>query len=119
MSLHSLKTPEFSRRTCLQWAAAAAMMPMIARAGTNCPCAEEVKDDHPAGPPQPAASTLKELRVCADPNNLPCSNRNPWGFEDKIAAVVARDLGLPLDFDWLPQRLGFYRTALKTFDSNL
>jgi mxaJ protein len=119
MSLHSHEQPGWSRRKCLQWAAAVAMMPIAARADKNCPCAGD-SDNKPAdAAPKPAEPALKELRVCADPNNLPFSNRDHEGFEDKIAALVAHDLGLPLTYDWLPQRLGFYRTALKTFDSNL
>jgi mxaJ protein len=116
MSFHSHDGQErWSRRSWLKWAAvAAAAWPIASRAG--CPCDEETKAE-----PAPAApgSTAKVLRVCADPNNLPFSNRKKEGFEDRIAALVAKDLGLTLEYDWLPQRLGFYRTALKTFDSNL
>ncbi|MDB5320678.1 MAG: quinoprotein dehydrogenase-associated probable transporter substrate-binding protein [Phycisphaerales bacterium] len=116
MSLHShdLRGERWSRRGCLKWAAAAVAAWPVA-SGAGCPCSEEEKTDA-APAPAPAA---KALRVCADPNNLPFSNRKQEGFEDRIAALVARELGLPLEFDWLPQRLGFYRTALKTFDSNL
>lgn len=52
------------------------------------------------------------LRVCADPNNLPFSNRAQQGFENRIAALVARDLGRPLSYVWSPQRRGFIRTTL-------
>ena len=34
----------------------------------------------------------KELRVCADPNNLPFSNFKQQGFENRIAELVAADL---------------------------
>jgi mxaJ protein len=117
MSFHSHNASrKWSRRSCLKWAAvaAAAVSPILSRAG--CPCDEEAK---PEPAPAPPGSPAKALRVCADPNNLPFSNRKKEGFEDRIAALVAKDLGLPLEYDWLPQRLGFYRTALKTFDSNL
>jgi quinoprotein dehydrogenase-associated probable ABC transporter substrate-binding protein len=40
--------------------------------------------------PLPAQAGV--LRVCSDPNNLPFSNRAGQGFENKIAALVARDL---------------------------
>jgi quinoprotein dehydrogenase-associated probable ABC transporter substrate-binding protein len=101
----------------LRWAAALAAWPVAARAG--CPCGDDDHDDQkpPAAPSKPEPLTV--LRVCADPNNLPFSNRKFEGFEDKIAALVAKDLGVPLEYEWLPQRLGFYRTALKTFTSNL
>jgi len=52
------------------------------------------------------------LRVCADPNNLPFSNLNGRGFENKIAELVSRDLGRPLAYLWSPQRRGFIRTTL-------
>ena len=51
------------------------------------------------------------LRVCADPNNLPFSNRAGEGFENKIAAFVARDLGDTLEYTWWPQRRGWVRTT--------
>ena len=59
-------------------------------------------------PPRP----LPPLRVCADPNNLPFSNARQEGFENKLAAMVARDLGTTLEFVWRPQRRGFVRTTL-------
>jgi quinoprotein dehydrogenase-associated probable ABC transporter substrate-binding protein len=52
------------------------------------------------------------LRVCADPNNLPFSNRRGQGFENRIAALVARDLGARLTYVWWPQRRGFVRHAV-------
>ena len=44
----------------------------------------------------PSAATVapvRELRVCADPNNLPFSNARGEGFENRIADMVAHDLG--------------------------
>ena len=40
---------------------------------------------------RPAA--LPPLRVCADPNNLPFSNRAEQGFENRIARLIAWELG--------------------------
>ena len=54
------------------------------------------------------------LTVCADPNNLPFSNRERAGFENRIAEVVADDLGLPLQYLWWPQRRGFVRNTLNS-----
>jgi len=53
------------------------------------------------------------LRVCADPNNLPFSNDRHEGFENKIADVVAKDLGRTVQYYWQPQRRGFIRTTLR------
>ncbi|MCU1381423.1 MAG: putative methanol oxidation protein [Acidobacteria bacterium] len=52
------------------------------------------------------------LRVCSDPNNMPFSNVKRQGFENKIAELVARDLGRPLAYFWSPQRRGFVRNTL-------
>jgi quinoprotein dehydrogenase-associated probable ABC transporter substrate-binding protein len=60
----------------------------------------------------PGVAAAAPLRICADPNNLPFSDRRGDGFENKIAAIVARDLGRPLTYFWLPQRRGFIRNSL-------
>jgi mxaJ protein len=52
------------------------------------------------------------LRVCADPNNLPFSNRAQAGFENRIAELVARELHRSLTYAWWPQRRGFVRNTL-------
>jgi mxaJ protein len=52
------------------------------------------------------------LRVCADPNNLPFSNRRQEGFENRLATLVARDLHRPLRYVWLPERRGYVRRTL-------
>ncbi len=105
-----------SRRACLRWAVAAVAAPAMARAA--CPCDD---DDGPAQDVNtpPATRPAALLRVCADPGNLPFSNRERQGFEDKIIELIARDLGLSLQYEWLPQRLGFFRQALKTGDADL
>jgi mxaJ protein len=59
-------------------------------------------------PPKPA----RVLRICADPNNLPFSNRRLEGFENEIAALLARDLGARAEYTWWAQRRGFFRNTL-------
>ena len=54
-----------------------------------------------------------ELRVCADPNNMPFSNREHAGFENKIAELAAQKLGKTLSYTWWAQRRGFIRHTLK------
>lgn len=61
--------------------------------------------------PQPAR-TPDALRVCADPNNLPFSNRAQAGFENRLAELVARQLHRPLRYEWWAQRRGFLRNTL-------
>jgi quinoprotein dehydrogenase-associated probable ABC transporter substrate-binding protein len=53
------------------------------------------------------------LRVCADPNNLPFSNDKQEGFENKIAELLARDLGERVEYTWWAQRRGFFRNTLR------
>ena len=43
-----------------------------------------------------------ELRVCAEPNNMPFSNRAEEGYENRIAKIVAAELGATLSYEWLP-----------------
>lgn len=61
----------------------------------------------------PAGARTGVLRVCADPNNLPFSNRAGEGFENRIAAIVARALGRDVVYTWWPQRRGFIRQTLR------
>ena len=56
---------------------------------------------------------LKELRVCADPDNLPFSNRKLEGFENKIAEVIAKELGAELNYFWWPHQRGLVRRVLR------
>jgi quinoprotein dehydrogenase-associated probable ABC transporter substrate-binding protein len=55
----------------------------------------------------------KTLRVCQDPNNLPFSNRNLAGFENKIAQLLGQELGWSVEYTWYPQRMGFVRNTLR------
>jgi mxaJ protein len=52
------------------------------------------------------------LVVCSDPNNLPFSNRERQGFENKIIELVAEDLDAGVTYLWWPQRRGFIRKTL-------
>jgi quinoprotein dehydrogenase-associated probable ABC transporter substrate-binding protein len=51
--------------------------------------------------------------VCADPNNLPFSNERGEGFENRLAALLAEELGARLQYTWWPQRRGFVRNTLR------
>jgi mxaJ protein len=54
----------------------------------------------------------RELRVCADPNNLPFSNKRGEGFENKLAVLIAQDLNAKLSYVWQAQRRGFIRETI-------
>jgi quinoprotein dehydrogenase-associated probable ABC transporter substrate-binding protein len=60
-----------------------------------------------------AAHARTALRVCADPNNLPFSNRNGEGFENKLAELIARRMNRELEYTWWAQRRGFVRNTLR------
>jgi len=59
-----------------------------------------------------ATASARELRVCADPNNLPYSNERRDGFENRIIALLATDLGADVRYTWWAQRRGFLRNTL-------
>lgn len=61
---------------------------------------------------QQAAFPDAALRVCADPHELPASDEQGNGYENKIAEALAHDLGLNLQYTWFPQRVGFVRKTL-------
>ncbi len=52
------------------------------------------------------------LRVCADPNNLPFSNDREEGFENRLARLIAGELGVNVTYTWWAQRRGFARNTL-------
>jgi mxaJ protein len=59
-----------------------------------------------------SSQSRKQFRVCADPDNMPASNRQREGFENKIAAVLAQDLGASVSYIWWGQRRGFIRNTM-------
>jgi quinoprotein dehydrogenase-associated probable ABC transporter substrate-binding protein len=56
------------------------------------------------------------LRVCADPHSMPQSNDRGEGYENKIAAALAHDLGKKISYTYFPQRMGFVRNTLRARD---
>lgn len=59
-----------------------------------------------------APATRHPFRVCADPNNLPFSNAKQQGFENRLAQLIARDLGDTLEYYWWPQRRAWVRHTI-------
>jgi quinoprotein dehydrogenase-associated probable ABC transporter substrate-binding protein len=52
------------------------------------------------------------LRVCADPANLPFTDKAGDGFENAIAELLAGELGREVEYTWFPQATGFVRNTL-------
>lgn len=69
--------------------------------------------------PIPSGIRASDLRVCADPNNLPYSNARGEGFENELAELIGADLHRPVRYTWQPQRRGFIRSTLATGDCDL
>jgi quinoprotein dehydrogenase-associated probable ABC transporter substrate-binding protein len=57
----------------------------------------------------------KVLRVCSDPSNMPFSNEQGEGFENKLAELLAAKLDKTLAYTWYPQSTGFVRMTLGSF----
>ena len=53
------------------------------------------------------------FRPCIDPNNLPFSNEKGEGFENRIAELFAKGLGVPVESYASPQRMNFVRNTLR------
>ena len=77
-------------------------------------CAAIVVLASTVSPPLARRSAPREggLRVCADPNNLPFSNERGQGFENRLAEMLARDIGTRVEYTWRAQRRGFLRETL-------
>lgn len=50
------------------------------------------------------AMAATPLKVCADPDYMPYSNQAGQGFENKVAALVAKSLNRPLEYVWSSYR---------------
>jgi mxaJ protein len=55
------------------------------------------------------ANGATPLRFCADPDNLPFSNRGGSGFDQRVAVLIAHDLHRTPVFIWARSRRGFLR----------
>jgi quinoprotein dehydrogenase-associated probable ABC transporter substrate-binding protein len=102
----------------MAWAA-----PSLAQARDSTPATRDTKpathDTTPvigippgARPVAQAWKTLKAFRVCGDPDNLPFSNTKREGFENQIAALLAKQLGDSVVYLWWPHRRGFVSSTL-------
>lgn len=56
------------------------------------------------------------VRVCADGFNLPYSDSEGKGFDNKIAELLGEELGIPVEYYYFPQRIGFSRNTIKKVD---
>jgi len=72
--------------------------------------------DHTALKKAAAERVVSSLRVCGDPGNLPLSDINRAGFQNKVIELVAREVGAEVNYFWRPYLMrGITR---QTFDTN-
>ena len=103
-------SPVVSLRLSLRRCAAAGeMLFLIFAVG----CTKQTPAPIITGAAQPFTRPADVLRVCADPNNLPFSNQRGEGFENKLAELLAEDMGERVEYTWWAQRRGFFRNTLK------
>jgi mxaJ protein len=62
---------------------------------------------------QDNSAPRQAFKVCQDPNNLPFSDTQGRGIENRIAEVFGKALGLPVTYYSFPQRLAFIRNTLR------
>jgi quinoprotein dehydrogenase-associated probable ABC transporter substrate-binding protein len=73
----------------------------------EAPASPKLRD---AGHPRAAAAG--GFRVCSDPQNMPFSNDRLEGFENRIAALIAKDFATTPTYTWWGQRRGFIRNTM-------
>jgi mxaJ protein len=82
-------------------------------AAALCLCAAACTQPGTATQSAQAETAAAQFRVCADPNNLPFSNRREEGFENRIATLFAEELNAELHYTWWPQWRTFLRNTLR------
>jgi len=87
-----------TKQRCLFFGGAVFVVAMIPGAASATTSIEAVDPTH--------------FRVCADPNNLPYSNKKGEGFENKIAELFAKQLNRPLTYSWQPLGPAFLTNTL-------
>ena len=60
-----------------------------------------------------------ELRVCADPNNLPYTNDRGQGLDNKLVDLIANQLDAQLVYEWFPQGSTMVQRKLREGDCDL
>lgn len=91
-------------------------------AGAGAAAAQEpTQPDAGAGalPVTDAWRSLKVLRVCGDPDNMPFSDSTRQGFENKLATLIAGSMGDSVSYVWWPHRRGFVRNTLNSFSCDV
>ncbi|WP_210528063.1 substrate-binding domain-containing protein [Rubellimicrobium arenae] len=59
------------------------------------------------------------FRVCSDPAAYPVSMQDGSGYENKIAELLAAELGRPVEYTWYPMSTGFIRNTLASAECDV
>src|ERR1700733_10794608 len=68
---------------------------------------------------QKIQASKAEFRVCADPDNLPFTNRQGEGFENKIAELLARSANQPLTYYCWPESRWIISKTLNAWECDV
>ena len=60
-----------------------------------------------------------EMKVCADPNRMPFSHQDGTGFENRIAEILAKDLGANVTYIWFPASEAQVQDFMRTGECDL
>jgi len=82
----------------------------LAFIGTVFAAGQDREDGLPGMPYQ--QTDQSEFKVCADPDNMPYSTQKGEGFENKIAELLAKDLGKTLTYEFWLDRQGYLRNTI-------
>lgn len=59
------------------------------------------------------------FRVCSDPAAWPASTEDGSGYENRIAELLAGELGRPVEYVWYPMSTGFIRNTLNAAECDV
>jgi quinoprotein dehydrogenase-associated probable ABC transporter substrate-binding protein len=59
------------------------------------------------------------FRVCSDPAAWPASAEDGSGYENRIAELLAGELGRPVEYVWFPMSTGFIRNTLNAAECDV
>ena len=93
--------------------ARAGLRSFTAGAALACATAFLLATAHAAQAGEGKAGGRDAVRVCQDPNNLPFANDKEQGFENRIAELLGKHLGVPVTYFNYPQRFVFIRNTLR------
>jgi quinoprotein dehydrogenase-associated probable ABC transporter substrate-binding protein len=109
------------RRLSVALCLAGATLCLIAAGAGSMLRAQGAPPTRGAGPAQEQEQAPFELvdpkvfRVCGDPHNLPFSDTEGAGFENKLAELMAKALGKGVAYTWYPNAPGFVRRTLAIY----